>query len=193
MHSKQLMFEHADQVHLIRVISADACAQLVARAEALNVWEDSPCYSESAEGFVVDFEYRISRSVMEWDRPDLFDGVRPHVEKTFARFIGPDASPRFALSRFELIRYDAGGMFFPHRDTLVTEPWRKYSIVTYLNDDFEGGATSFPTIERTLRPVPGQGLLFPSLYLHGGECVSAGRKYVMTGYLGDPETIPAWF
>lgn len=193
MTAPNAVFENAERVHVVRLLSEDACAQFIARAEAAGAWEDSPCYSESVEGFTVDYEYRISRSVMERDRPELFTGVRPDVERAFARFTGPDASPRFVLSRFELIRYEPGGMFFPHRDTLVSEPWRRYSMVAYLNDGFEGGATTFPTLERTLRPQPGQGILFPSLYLHGGEHVASGRKYVMTGYLGDPATVPDWF
>jgi hypothetical protein len=193
MSSVDAVYERAERVHLIRILPEEACARLIARAEAAGVWEDSPCYSESVEGFTVDYEYRISRSVMERDRPDLFADVRPAVERTFAKFIAADASPRFILSRFELIRYEPGGMFLAHRDSVASEAWRRYSIVAYLNDEFEGGATAFPTIERTLRPRRGQGILFPSLYLHGGEQVSSGRKYVMTGYLGDPETAPDWF
>lgn len=193
MSSTNAVFEKAERVHVVRILSEDACARLIARAEGAGAWEDSPCYSEAVEGFAVDYDYRISRSVMERDRPDLFEEVRPDVKRAFAKFIAAEASPRFVLSRFELIRYEPGGMFHPHRDTLATEAWRRYSIVAYLNDDFEGGATTFPTLERTLRPSPGQGLLFPSLYLHGGEDVSAGRKYVMTGYLGDPATVPDWF
>ena len=51
----------------------------------------------------------------------------------------------------------------------------------------------FPTIGRAFRPRSGQGLLFPSLYLHSGERVTIGRKYIMTGYLGNPQTAPDWF
>jgi hypothetical protein len=193
MSSPNAVYERAERVHLISVLSEQACARLIARGESAEAWEPSPCYSESVEGFTVDLDYRISRSVMERDRPDLFSGVRPEMERRFARFIGPDASPRFILSRFELIRYEAGGMFFPHRDSVASEAWRRYSIVLYLNDAFEAGGTMFPTLQKTLRPRPGQGILFPSLYLHAAEQVSSGRKYVMTGYLGDPETAPDWF
>lgn len=193
MSSADVVFENAARVHVIRVLSEDACARLIARAEVADAWDDSPAYSFSAEGNAAEVETRVSRSILERDRPDVFADVRPVVEQTFARFTGEGASPRFVLSRFEVIRYEVGGNFPLHRDTRVGNTRRRYSFLAYLNDDFEGGATAFPMIGRTLRPLRGQGILFPSPYLHAGEQVVSGRKYVLTGYLGDLTTEPDWF
>ena len=95
MSSANAAYEKAEHVHVVRILSEDACARLIVRAEAAGAWEDSPCYPESVEGFTVDPDYRISRSVMERDRPNLFAEVRPDVERAFGKFIAADASPRF--------------------------------------------------------------------------------------------------
>jgi predicted 2-oxoglutarate/Fe(II)-dependent dioxygenase YbiX len=189
MSSADAVFETVERVHLIRILAEDACTRLVARAEAAGAWDDSPGYANPADGR----EARISCSLLERDRPEIFADVRPDVERRFARFIGADASPRFVLSRFELIRYEPGGMFALHQDALTSDARRRFSILAYLNEEFEGGATSFPMIDRALRPSRGQGILFPSAYLHEGEPVMSGRKYVMAAYLGDFTGEPDWF
>lgn len=62
------------------------------------------------------------------------------------------------------------------------------TFMVYLNDDFEGGATSFsqvdygvPSIGDMLRitPVKGMALLSQHPILHRGDAVTAGRKYVL--------------
>lgn len=188
MSSANAVIESAARIHVVRMFSEDVCARLIARAEATSAWDESPGYSNSGEA-----EARISRSIFERDRPDVFEEVRPEMERAFQRFIGEGASPRFALTRFELLRYEPGGMFPPHRDAGAGDIRRRYSWLVYLNDEFEGGATTFPMLERTLRPHRGQAILFPSTYLHAGGQVTSGRKYALTGYLGDPAAEPDWF
>jgi predicted 2-oxoglutarate/Fe(II)-dependent dioxygenase YbiX len=60
-------------------------------------------------------------------------------------------------------------------------PYRKYSSVIYLNDDYKGGQTIFPEFEN-IQPKTGKLLIFPSHYLHGVEKVE-GERY----------TLPIWF
>jgi hypothetical protein len=92
--------------------------------------------------------------------------------------------------RLRLYRYDAGQQFDWHLDGYFERPTGERSFFTfmvYLNDDFEGGATSFrnnkhdPSIGDGFRVTPrkGMALLFHHPIEHRGDPVIAGRKYVL--------------
>ena len=63
---------------------------------------------------------------------------------------------------------------------------RFLSIICYLNDDFEGGETSFPHFNTRTKVGTGTVLLFPCSwsYLHKGNPISSGNpKYVLGTFL----------
>jgi hypothetical protein len=83
-----------------------------------------------------------------------------------------------------------GQLFDWHSDGYYERPNGERSFFTfmiYLNDDFEGGGTSFRESgfrrsefgQFTVRPKKGMGLLFHHPILHRGDAVAAGRKYVL--------------
>lgn len=92
--------------------------------------------------------------------------------------------------RLRLYRYDIGQHFEWHRDGYfrrTDDEWSLFTFMVYLNDGFEGGATSFSVHETgvapdgTLRVIPkkGMALLFHHPVVHRGDPVTAGRKYVL--------------
>jgi hypothetical protein len=50
-------------------------------------------------------------------------------------------------------------------------------FMIYLNDDFEGGETTFP--EFLIRPEQGMALIFNHDVYHSGREVTRGTKYVL--------------
>jgi hypothetical protein len=92
--------------------------------------------------------------------------------------------------RLRLYRYDVGQKFDWHIDGCFERPTGERSFFTfmvYLNEDFEGGTTSF-TIDQSststgrmvrVTPKTGMALLFHHPILHRGDPVIAGRKYVL--------------
>ena len=71
----------------------------------------------------------------------------------------------------QVVRYGAGGRYDPHYDSTLCgddvgvackKHQRVATLLVYLNDDFEGGATRFPNAvpERKVRPVKGKALFF---------------------------------
>jgi hypothetical protein len=73
-------------------------------------------------------------------------------------------------------------------------PWvatkeRIYTFIFYLNDGFKGGRTQFHFGGEIHSVVPEKGKLiwFPAnrLYVHRGEPVESGEKYLMTGWIFD--------
>lgn len=73
-------------------------------------------------------------------------------------------------------------------------PWvgtkeRIFTFILYLNDGFEGGRTQFHFGNEIHSVVPekGKALWFPAnqLYVHRGEPVTSGEKYLLTGWIFD--------
>ncbi len=61
----------------------------------------------------------------------------------------------------------------------LTQRYLTSLFVSYLNEDFEGGQTTFFTNpERVVQPVKGDALLFQHPLVHEGSIVTAGVKYV---------------
>eukprot|EP00746_Dinoflagellata_sp_MGD_P006383 gnl/MRDRNA2_/MRDRNA2_112465_c0_seq1.p1 gnl/MRDRNA2_/MRDRNA2_112465_c0~~gnl/MRDRNA2_/MRDRNA2_112465_c0_seq1.p1 ORF type:complete len:352 (+),score=40.96 gnl/MRDRNA2_/MRDRNA2_112465_c0_seq1:50-1057(+) len=100
----------------------------------------------------------------------------------------------------QVVRYTPGQYFEPHYDpwTENEEPEdrlvgkRRYTVLLYLNEGFDGGNTSFPEIGRVFSPMQGAALFFHNLYpeeggsdaklhpgsQHAGETVTAGEKWI---------------
>lgn len=92
-----------------------------------------------------------------------------------------------------VMRYTPGQEYKPHLDALAgLGNQREWTAIAYLNDAFEGGATVFPELGLTLRPEPGDLLLFrnsagdgePDLRMrHAGQPVTRGEKWIATRWI----------
>lgn len=93
----------------------------------------------------------------------------------------------------QILRYQPGQEYRPHTDAIPgLENQRIMTMLVYLNDDFEGGETSFPEAGLTIRPKRGEGLLFmnvdengeldPSV-LHAGLPVQSGVKFLASRWI----------
>lgn len=84
--------------------------------------------------------------------------------------------------QIQILRYSPGEKYDYHSDTHDYQDrkqfFRSFSVVVYLNDDFEGGGTDF--VHRHYKPKAGQALIFPSswVFTHSGAEVVSGTKYV---------------
>ena len=82
----------------------------------------------------------------------------------------------------QVLEYENGQEYKFHHDA-ATDPGlpeyeRKISIITYLNDGFDGGGTEF--IGKVYKPEAGYAVMFPSnwCYPHSGQPVFGGKKSV---------------
>ena len=85
---------------------------------------------------------------------------------------------------FNFIKYEIGQHFMEHTDhgfsyNCVT------SLVTYLNDDYEGGELYFRMQNLTLKPEAGDVVIFPSNYMypHQAMPVTKGTKHAIVTML----------
>ncbi|MEO8609283.1 MAG: 2OG-Fe(II) oxygenase [Chloroflexota bacterium] len=90
--------------------------------------------------------------------------------------------------RFRFYRYDPGQRFEWHMDGYFERENGErslYTVLFFLNDDFEGGETRFRVRDDDgaktvgVKPVTGHTLIFPHEMLHEGAAVTAGRKYIL--------------
>lgn len=63
------------------------------------------------------------------------------------------------------------------------EDGSEFSFVIALNDDYEGGGTFFPHLNKLLTLKKGDVLIFSGQNRHRGEPVVAGIRYILTGFL----------
>ncbi len=113
----------------------------------------------------------------------LFEGrirsiVRPLIYKRWQRDI-------LKHSPLQLIKYLPGDFFVAHRDSGPQFNNRYFTVVCYLNADFEGGGTYFPDSDYTVKPEAGKAVIFPADYLHRADKVIRGEKYVMVAWMLD--------
>ena len=96
-----------------------------------------------------------------------------------------------------VVKYDPGDYYKPHQDTCCFESCRGTSnvdkriktVIVYLNDDFQGGETCFPNIQKCIEPKRGRALVFDTYDMlgrcthkakHEGRPIRDGTKYICT-------------
>jgi predicted 2-oxoglutarate/Fe(II)-dependent dioxygenase YbiX len=176
----------ADNVATIAgFLSAAECDDYIRLGEATG-FEEAPI--TTSRGMMMMKDMRNNDRVMIDDPARalalyqrLSDDLAPRFQRTW--------TPVAFNERLRLYRYDIGQQFDWHRDGYFQRPNGERSFFTfmvYLNDDFDGGATSlsddgfgFPGGMLRITPAKGMGLLFHHPILHRGDPVTTGRKYVL--------------
>lgn len=105
--------------------------------------------------------------------------VKPLVKETWGVDLRQHVETHF-------VRYSPGNYYMPHSDTGLNRSDRYFTVICYLNDDFEGGQTSFPQLDYRITPRSGKAVIFPATYLHCAEPVLSGEKYILVSWLVGP-------
>ena len=106
------------------------------------------------------------------------------------------------LEELQVVNYKPGGFFTPHYDACVgnnsycermnDKGARYLTVLFYLNDNFEGGETIFPKINKLVKPEKGKAIIFQNVdnngviitqALHGGEPVKNGEKWIANKWI----------
>ena len=159
------------------LLSIDECQDLIRHSEA-GGYEPAPI--TTMRGFQMRPDVRSNTRVM-YDDPALaariWQRLRPHVPWAWP-------PPWIAVGlneRFRIYRYEPGQYFRWHLDgAFQRSPIERseFTVLVYLNDDFEGGTTDFHDGPSVV-PVAGTALIFAHAQLHQGAPPTRGRKYVL--------------
>jgi len=95
------------------------------------------------------------------------------------------SSPKINFENINLYIYDEFKGMGPHvdaEDPTGTGANLKYSFVTYLNDDYEGGEIEFKNQKIKIKPKAGSLVMFPSTapFVHESLPTTSGRKIMYT-------------
>ena len=141
-------------------------------------------FAPSRIGFhgIVDDNLRKSESA-------FLESNDPVVNSVVRRCVGLTNKPFENAERLQVLRYTEGGHYQLHQDVIKTMDNNKrlYTIMIALNDDYEGGETIFPLLNKSYKLSKGDAIFFHTvdnyeviteLALHGGQPVKSGDKWV---------------
>lgn len=97
--------------------------------------------------------------------------------------------PNIITKNYTIKKYDTGADLGEHIDIVVDDPKHTmdWTVLIYLNDDYEGGNLKFNRHNITLSPSAGSILFFPTTEPHTAQEVTKGNKcfiflYIHTKY-----------
>lgn len=168
------------------LLTSEACDDYIRLSEA-HRYEEAPVSTD--RGAVMIKDLRNNDRVM-LDNPELAVKLYKLVADNAPQKFRKKWRPVGLNERFRFYRYDIGQLFDWHSDGYYERSNGERSFFTfiiYLNDNFEGGGTSFHDegFRRseygpfTVKPKKGAGLLFHHPIRHRGDAVTSGRKYVL--------------
>jgi prolyl 4-hydroxylase len=168
------------------VLAPSECSRLIAYAEPL-------VQPSIVTGMSTPHSARTSWEV----RPESIDSLLEPAERLEATLANVTGTPISHRETWRLIRYRPGELYRAHFDwfsgaypeALERGGQRTWSIVIYLNDIDDGGATVFPSLRRSIRPERGKLLAWHNLdaegkplrsALHSGHPPRAGTKWILS-------------
>jgi predicted 2-oxoglutarate/Fe(II)-dependent dioxygenase YbiX len=189
------MIEYTEEIRgifAVELYQPGVCRSIVEQAKEVEAWKEakvsedtkgvfSPATRPEARRASVAAMARHSEISREFDEK-MESLIKPLVKEAWGVHIRQHAETHF-------VRYCPGNYYTPHTDTGLHRSDRYFTVICYLNDDFEGGETSFPQLNYRVKPRSGKAVICPATYLHCAEPVTSGEKYILVSWLiGPPPT-----
>jgi prolyl 4-hydroxylase len=123
---------------------------------------------------------------IEYGDDAYFDALTQRV----ADFFG--VQDLMCIEPFPMMKYKPGDYFDWHTDlTGGFATQRNATMIMYLNDDFEGGATCFQHLDLRVCPRRGSALVYyydpAQPLIHRGEAVKSGTKFILNAFVRNGE------
>jgi len=161
-------------------LSVEECDSIIKQAEQ-NEFSASSVLEDYA-GSKVDVHARSSVS-MNWihNVEDINQKLLPYIGN-------------LRLETWQLLKYEKDNQFSPHFDNGGSIDKRLFTILIYLNDDFEGGTTTFNNENIVLTPQTGKMVIFKNLKnritdnksMHSGDVIKSGTKFLLVNWSNLP-------
>jgi prolyl 4-hydroxylase len=154
-------------------------------------WKRSGGYDHSTHASKETPE-RTSSTVFINSKDPTIPKVLKNINSKISEFFKIDYSK---LEPPQLQRYEPGQLYIPHWDYFFHGPHinnnRVCTTIIYLNDNFTGGTTTFPKLNKVIQPKQGKILYFEYDYIqeqnvltmHSGDKVLNGSKYIVTTWI----------
>jgi hypothetical protein len=182
--------EEANGVLALSLLDRAECNSIISYARGLDRWDDAEIREQIGDGAyeTVAMPKIRSASILSLaDYPEVFHPFDARLDTIIKPLIRQVWEiDLWEHSATQLVRYQPGGYYRGHPDAAGDMAYRFFSIVCYLNDDFEGGKTRFPSLNYSATPECGKAILFPAKYFHCAEPVISGEKYVLVSWVVGP-------
>jgi hypothetical protein len=186
------MIEYTEEIRgifALELYQPTVCRSIIEHAKGVGAWKEAKV-SEHTKGVFSPATRPEARraSVLA---PARESEIRREFDEKMESLIKPLVKEVWGVefrrhSETHFVRYRPGNYYTPHSDTGLHRSDRYFTVICYLNDDFEGGQTSFPQLNYRVTPRCGKGVIFPATYLHCAEPVTHGEKYVLVSWLTGP-------
>lgn len=150
-----------------------------------------------------DKEYRKAENAVYEKESEILQKIRGIIAEYTNTHVDQQERP------ISIIKYEKGGEYKPHhdyysdlrqaRDQSMGNRWK--TAILYLNDDYEGGETQFPTLDITIKGNSGDLLTWTNLNkngtpntdtLHSGLPVKKGTKYIVVSWIRERVNQPQY-
>lgn len=178
--------QEAHAVFSLQLYNEDQCRCVIQKTSRVGGWGTAEIGGDDTQ--LVDLEVRAAWIADRARSAAIHDDYEHRVTRTVRlavyRAWGCDFSN---CEGTQLVRYFPGGHYVPHKDADEDGYTSRYfTVLCYLNGDFQGGETNFPSLGYRATPVPGKALIFPSRFMHCAEPVLAGEKFIFLTWLCGP-------
>ncbi len=181
-------------VHVLPLLTPEECDFVIEEANRAN-WQTAQVVRAREEGGSILPTHRSSDVCFFRESTAVWDLVHRAIEQTVRPLVHNAWGRDFPQhSEVHVLRYSPGNFFKAHRDSGAEGSGianRYFSVVCYLNDDFEGGQTTFPQEKYSVVPEKGRAVVFPADYVHQGDEIRSGSKYILVTWLID-QPPPRW-
>jgi predicted 2-oxoglutarate/Fe(II)-dependent dioxygenase YbiX len=181
--------EEIQGILAVELYQPGACRSIVEHAKDVDAWTEAKVSQRVKDEFNSATRPEARRaSVLA---PSRESEIRREFDLKMESIIKPLVKEVWGVdlrqhSETHFVRYCPGNYYTAHSDTGLHRSDRYFTVICYLNDDFEGGQTSFPQLNHRITPRCGKAVIFPATYLHCAEPVTSGEKYILVSWLTGP-------
>lgn len=102
----------------------------------------------------------------------------------YAKTYGVEIKERLNKNMYLLSKYDSDSVIDLQHHIDIEGEWEEYSILVYINSDYEGGELELTNFNINLKPQSGSIIIFPSgdPYVHAAQKSYNGQKYFIAHF-----------
>ena len=173
-------------IEIDNYLSSSECDELILYADKQEYFKSQVLSPKGS----VDSKTRKSKQLWLTDNSHIYCNKISKIASQITQL------PIENMEELQIVKYEKGGYFKAHYDPEVVYKSnindRIYTIIIYLNDNFEGGETYFKELDIYVKPKKGKAVLFKSLNndkkilrksFHQGQEITSGVKYMCNKWI----------
>ena len=171
-------------IQLSNFISVDECDGLIAGIKAsetkvsgTHYWDGMMTYPENiTDQVIVDKMDNVTMQLLEETK------IRYEVKGPLYR----DSMMFGTWCQGKDMPVHTDNQVLPGQESIST-PWRDFTSILYLNDNYDGGELILPESDLSIKPIKGEALLLSTGEPHGVSKITSGIRYTLISWFSAPD------